>query len=111
MTLDKLINLEASVLVSSTAECHFCLRDISRMMCKSMLSTNAEIAPMHCCLGEPDCFARIMLLFQTDLGRQHACTAVVSVSVLALLHACIKVSCMFLSSTSSHYESLAIMIV
>ena len=52
-----------------------------------MLSTNAEIAPMHCCHGEPDCFAGIMLLFQTDWGTQHACTAVVSVSVsvLALL--------------------------
>ena len=76
-----------------------------------MLSTNAEIAPMHCCHGEPDCFAGIMLLFQTDWGTQHACTAVVSVSVLALLDACIKVSCicyLFVCSTSSHYESLAI---
>ena len=36
------------------------------MMCESMLSTNAGIAPMHCCLGEPDCLAGIMLLFQTD---------------------------------------------
>ena len=44
-----------------------------------MLSTNAEIAPMHCCLGEPDCLVGIMLLFQTDWGTQHAGTAVVSV--------------------------------
>ena len=58
---------------------------IRRMMCESMPSTNAEIAPMHCCLGEPDCLAGIMLLFQTDWGTQHAGTAVVSVSILALL--------------------------
>ena len=62
-------------------------RIIRRMICESMLSTNAEIASMHCCLGEPDCFADIMLLFQTDWGTQHAGTAVVSVSILALLHA------------------------
>ena len=61
-------------------------RIIRRMMCESMLSTNAEIAPMHCCLGEPDCLAGIMFLFQTDWGTQHAGTAVVSVSILALLN-------------------------
>ena len=40
-------------------------RIIRRMICESMLSTNAEITPMHCCLGEPDCLAGIML-FQID---------------------------------------------
>ena len=59
---------------------------IRRMMCESMLSTNAEIAPTHCCLGEPACLVGIMLLFQTDWGTQHAGTAVVSVSILALLY-------------------------
>ena len=29
-----------------------------------MQSTNAEIASVHCCLGEPGCLAGIMLLFQ-----------------------------------------------
>ena len=48
-----------------------------------MLSTNAEIAPMHCCRGEPGCLAGIMLLFQTDWGTQHAGVAVVSVTILA----------------------------
>ena len=61
---------------------------IRRMVCESMLSTNAEIAPMHCCHGEPDCLASIMLLFQTDWGTQHVGTAVVSVSILALLNKC-----------------------
>ena len=56
----------------------------------SMLSTNAEIAPMHCCHGEPDCLAGNMFLFQTDLGTQHAEMAVVSVSILATLHARIE---------------------
>ena len=51
------------------------------MMFESMLSTNVEIAPMHCCLGEPDCLVGIMLLFQRDWGTQHAGMAVVSVSV------------------------------
>ena len=36
-------------------------RIIRRMICESMLSTNAEITPMHCCLGEPGCLAGIML--------------------------------------------------
>ena len=63
-------------------------RIIRRMMCESMLSTNAEVAPMHCCLGEPDCLACIMLLFQTDWITQHTGTAVVSVSIPALLNAC-----------------------
>ena len=39
-------------------------RIIHRMMCESMSSTNAEIAPMHCCLGEPDCLVGLMLLFR-----------------------------------------------
>ena len=59
-------------------------RIIRRMMCESTLSTNAEIAPMHCCRGEPGCLAGIMLLFQTDWGTQHAGMAVVSVTILAL---------------------------
>ena len=75
-------------------------RIIRRMMCESMLSTNAEIAPMHCCLGEPDCLAGIMLLFQTDW-------AVVSVSILALLYK--SQLCLLLIFTSRHDESLAIM--
>ena len=41
-------------------------RIIRRMMCESMLSTNAEITPMHCCLCEPDCLAGIILLFKTN---------------------------------------------
>ena len=32
----------------------------------STYSFDAEIAPMHCCHGEPDCLAGIMLLFQTN---------------------------------------------
>ena len=48
-------------------------RIIRRMTCESMLSTNAEITPMHCCLGEPDCLAGIILLFKTNwhLTRRH----------------------------------------
>ena len=52
-------------------------RIIRRMMCESMLSTNAEITPMHCCLGEPDCLAGIILLFKTN-WHLNAGTAVVS---------------------------------
>ena len=72
-----------------------------------MLSTNAEIARMHCCLGAPDCLAGIMLLFQTDWGTPHAGTAVVSVSIRALLYK--SQLCLLLISTSRHDESLAIM--
>ena len=46
---------------SLAGEMVFDSRIIRRMICESMLSTNAEITPMHCCLGEPDCLACIML--------------------------------------------------
>ena len=100
--------IELLKLKHSTIKAIFDSRIICRMMCKSMSSTNAEIAPVHYCLGEPDCLASIMLLFQTDWGTQHVGTAVVSVSILAVLQVCISMHknqlCLFLISTSSHDE-------
>ena len=49
------------------------------------ISKNAEITPMYCCLGEPDCLAGIMLLFKTDwqITCRHGRGLV---SILVLLH-------------------------
>ena len=40
---------------------------IRRMMCDSMLLTNAEIAPMHCWLSEPDCLSGIIMLLDWSI--------------------------------------------
>ena len=51
---------------------------IIRRMCESMLSTNAEIALMDCCLGDPDCLAALcFFLKQTgahNMPRGHSIT-------------------------------------
>ena len=81
---------------------------ICKMMCESMLSTNAEIAPMHCCLGEPDCLVGIMLLFQTDWHiRCRYSHGLLFQFLFPSMHlsACITSGlCLFLISTSSHDE-------
>ena len=94
-------------------------RIIRRMMCESTLLTNAEIAPMRCCLGEPDCLAGITMLL--DWSTWHAGTAVVSVSILPCMYlivcfwfsrpALMNWMRLLLISTSSHDKSLLIMIV
>ena len=44
-------------------QCLFDSRIIRRMICESMLSTKIQKLLKHCCLGEPDCLAGIMLPF------------------------------------------------
>ena len=90
-------------------------RIVHRMMCESMLSRNAEIPPMHCCLGEPDCLVGIMLLFQTNwhITCRHGCGLLFQFLLFSMhVSACITSwLCLFLISTSSHDESLAATII
>ena len=86
-------------------------RIIRRMMCESVVSTNAKIAPMHCCLGEPDCLAGVMFLFHTNwhITCRHGRGLLFQFSLFSVhVSACITSwLCLFPISTSSHDESLA----
>ena len=60
-------------------------RIIRRMICESMLSTKMQKLLQHCCLGEPDCLAGIMLLFN-KLAHNMQARPWSLVSILVLLH-------------------------
>ena len=72
---------------------------------------NAEITPMHCCLGEPDCLAGIMLLFKTNWHmtcRQGRGTGLLFQFLLfSMMETSWLCFCPHVISTSSHDESLA----
>ena len=60
-------------------------RIIRRMIRESMLSTKMQKLLQHCCLGEPDCLAGIMLLFN-KLAHNMQARPWSLVLILALLH-------------------------